>query len=215
MKKGQFFIIGVILLAVSISVLVYNFMTVEKASIYLFEAGTDHDFRNIVTSITEKNDQIEGDGWWNTSWKIRKLVSISAVAGNPTEINLSISSADIASCEKEIRVINSTGEIDSDVTADTGCNVTFTIATGNYYMYYNNSAASKPAYRNTVSGNEGATYSVAGREYIGELCTHLETIYLQKGIYLNCTESETGDWSRLNYTIDFKSKEFEFYGYIN
>jgi hypothetical protein len=115
----------------------------------------------VTTSIVKG---ITSAPWWNLEWKKRKNILLNETSGTNvvnglTKINITGLSGDIQDCSKEIRIIyNSQGgqEIPFDVydgDDSSWCYVGFRVNlsanevnNADYFVYYNNSAASTPSY---------------------------------------------------------------------
>ena len=213
MKRGQFFLIALLLLALSMFVLFSFFRTTDTASVTLFRKSSFIELKNIQSSIMRKNDWL-ADNWWNTSWAYRKR-AINTNQQALAEINISIPSNHISNCDNEIRVVNSSGLVDSNVSSiNPPCNITFeTCSNCDYEIYYGNPNAVAPARTADNSGN--VISPTISKEEVSNLCEHFEYIYPIQGIDLECDiESVFASYKRAKYSINFTSTDLKFEGYI-
>lgn len=214
MKRGQFFLIALLLLALSMFVLFSFFRTTDTASVTMFKKSSFIDIKNIQNAIGEKNTWMNESAWWNASWAYRKSIvgtSKQALA----EVNISIPSDHISNCDKEIRVVNASGIVDSNVSSSTyPCNITFqTCSSCNYFIYYGNPDAVAPT--RTVANSGTLIYPTIITEGVGDLCEHFEYIYPIQGIELECNVVNSyNNGQKANYSINFTSTDLQFEGYI-
>jgi hypothetical protein len=163
MKKGQFFLIALLLLALSMFVLFSFFRTTDTSSVTLFTKSNFIELKNIQNAIVEKNTWLEDTDWWNASWAYRievRNTDQQALA----EVNVSIPSDHISDCDKEIRVVNASGLVESNVSSiSPPCNITFMTCAGcNYFIYYGNPSLQGIELECAVvnSYNQKANYSI-------------------------------------------------------
>ncbi|UCG95905.1 MAG: DNRLRE domain-containing protein [archaeon] len=106
----------------------------------------------------------KSDEWWNSSWESRKQVNVTEPGVGdrtfwPIDTYVTFAQGKVVNCTKEIRVTSGKiDEISSQVYDEkyssgycVGANVVFLSnvsegSTSTYYIYYNNSQASKPSY---------------------------------------------------------------------
>lgn len=217
MKKAQFFIVALVLLAFSFFAVFGYLRSIDSSSVALFEHSSSFDLRNIHHAVDERNDWLEtsaSSAWWNLNWAHRKDVTINNLGTNPAEIDMKIASGRISSCVNELVVVNSTGGTES-VSVTQGnqpCNLSFDAKNGEtYYIYYGNlnAAQNNPT---PASGNIDSTYTL-GAEQDSQVCTHLEYIYQLEGKFLQCAAANVNN-NRINYSINFSAPDLEFKGYI-
>lgn len=55
-KKGQFFIVSIVLLAISIFFISNYFLSIDESSVVLYQKGYDVDMRNIINAIETSNE---------------------------------------------------------------------------------------------------------------------------------------------------------------
>jgi len=216
-KQAQFFIVSIVLLALAFFVIFSFFISAEQSSIVMFEPSSSDDFENIANAISESNEWISSKSWWDLDWRYKKNFTISGGISNPTELDASIPAAKVSDCAKELRLVNSAGvEVDSDMKTADNCILIFTASTGEYWIYYNNSAVTQPAYRSAVASGTAPTFAVGSEQEVNpsDLCSHLKDMHLKKSIYFNCTRTLATGNSTYNYTIDFRANNFEFTGSV-
>ncbi len=212
-KKGQFFIISIVLLVLSLVVLFATFTTIGEMSSRTFAHSSYDEFSNIINTIEKSNDELDAN-WWNTSYTKRRMFKTPGSVSNPAEFDVSLVAGKLTNCQKEVRVTDTShSEITNiEVTSDIPpCDLIMLSASTNtdYYVYYNSTTS-------TVLKDIGAGTSATPTLYDEislNLCEHLEDIYPRRGIYLTCSDNSDGD--RITYTIDYKSNTFEFSGDID
>ncbi len=217
-RKGQFFLVALLLLALSMFILFSFFRTTDTASVTLFTKSSFIEFKNIQNAITEKNKWLDDNDWWNASWMYRMHMS-GVSAASPAVIDIPFPSGHIDYCN-ETRIINYTGNgqpVLYNVSAQTPpCS--FYIYTNNrfslFYIYYGNIKEIKPPLLTDKTG--AVMVPTFGKEEISNLCEHLEYVYPIQGIHLECNISNAfSNNQKINYSVNFTSLNLQFKGYIN
>lgn len=215
-SRAQFMVVTIVLIGISFFAMFLLVRTIDRSSVVMFEER-QASFENLQNSIEQRNIWI-GSYWGNLSWENRTVVNITGGIANPVIINPGIPSG--TDCKKEVRVISSSGtEIDSNVsTENSPCDVIFSAAVGAYSIYWNNPSAIAPAYRSTVSDTgTSPTYSTIRTEASPKykLCRHLQDISMASGEKLDCAVQNIYSNTKINYTIEYKSFDFSFRGFLS
>jgi hypothetical protein len=214
MKRGQFFLIALLLLALAMFVMFSFFRTTDTAAVTMFKKSSFIDIKNIQNAISDKNTWLNESDWWNASWAYRIEVR-NTDAQTPAEINISIPAGHISDCDKEIRVVNASGLVESNVSSVAPpCNITFNTCAGcDYFIYYGNPDAVAPT--RTVANSGTLIYPTIITEGVGDLCEHFEYIYPIQGIDIECDVINSyNNGQKANYSINFTSTDLQFKGYI-
>lgn len=235
MKKAQFFVISLVLILISM-VSIYTYVrSADAASVFSLEKNSMLDLINIIDAVKMRNERYlaQTPPWWNSAWAYRELITITTAVDNPPEtrtieFNPQVPTTKLitSSCSQELRLTNTVAsptELESNVSAAAlPCNITRTevldcgapgcTATLRYYVYYGNSGAQTPSYRNTVQGTEtGATLGTEEKETA--LCDHFESIYPKTGAAIAC--DITGYvGNKTNVTVYYSSTNLKFNGTI-
>lgn len=215
--KAQFFLVTLLLLALSMFVLFSFFRTTDISSVTLFTTSEYTDFKNIHNAIIKKNTWMAENDWWNASWPYRKTMT-AVGAGAPVEILITFPEEHMSYCN-ETRIIN-----DSDTSTYVIYNTSGTPPTCSYYfnanvvdtfkVYYGNGTDRKPTLNNLKTGVAGIAF-IMGREETSNLCEHFEYVYSKQGVDLECDiENTFANNQKGNYSINFTSLDLEFRGYI-
>lgn len=193
--------------------------TVDRSSAVMFEPQ-HNSFDNLKNAITTRNGWI-GTYWWNLAWENRIEISITMPAANPVEIDPQIPAG--INCDLEVRVIDSAGtELQSNVNEIMSpCNVIFNApapGTGTFYIYYNNTAAERPAYRDVIPDTGNApTYDIVAQDSSPKLkfCGHMQDMAMATGERLDCGIQNIIGTTRINYTINYTTLDFSFTGFLS
>jgi hypothetical protein len=226
-KKGQFFIISIVLLALALFILMAYFISVDEASTVMFEASSYTDFKDIRVAC-EGGSSTGGCSptWKDANFAKRKNVTINAPA-IPGYMLISWAGATEAQCKDETRMyLNNDGEaipLNYDMIGVAGgeCAVipTDAIAADQvYWLYYDNSGGaedhtkqeSQPELNSYTLGSEEAYATCNTGVAYTNMCPLLKQTYGGK-FQFNCTPIGTGPY---NYTILINSKDFYFSGNI-
>lgn len=211
MNKGQFYIITLVFVAISLALLLMLVHFVDFGPLTIIKPHTE--FTNLQNAIEQRNAWLP-TYWYNLNWKSKAIVNITVGNLTPAEITSAITDVSI-NCKNEVKVFNKSGdsfvEVSRNVTSITApCNVTFNAAVGVYEIYYNNSAASENNQVVASPGNTTSfTKSVVQVPPEG-ICSHFNTTLPRKNILLQC--NATTNTNTYNYSINYSSTDFEFSG---
>ena len=126
----------------------------------IFGGGLEANISTDIVRVYNNSEQVAP--WWNASWKQRKPIYVSTSSTQDTAnvtvvVNVTDLGGNITSCVNEIRVASLYG-VESPVNIITGddstyCYIAFKANVSanannenNYFVYYNNSAATDPGY---------------------------------------------------------------------
>jgi hypothetical protein len=227
-KKGQFFIMSVVLVAIAIFILISYFISIDQSSIALFESSTKTDLKNIVNACGKGT----GSGGCDPTWKDenfvkRKNVTIG-VPGVPGHILIGWSGATAEQCANETRMyLNNQGEpiaIDYYMDGIISGGDCVLIPKGAvfpeeiYWIYYDSPGGTEnhdyqvqaiPLDTYSLDSEEAYATCNSGTTYTN-MCPHLEQVYSGK-FKFNCSTSGSGPYT---YSIIVKSKDLYFTGTI-
>jgi len=210
MKKGQFMLIAVILVAISFSIIFTYVRSADTSAVIFFEPNSRADFINLQNSVTTRNSWLDSY-WFDLNWQNRSTISVGA---GLVQVDPQIPAG--YDCFKEVRVTDSNNnEIPSDVTNTTPCNVEFGASAGTYQVYWNNPSAIAPFYRGVVPlvAPTGALIRKEGAP-TNLLCPHLINAY--KGLAdINCAVQNIYSNNQINYSVNFQSLDVSFEGFLN
>ncbi|MEM2874299.1 MAG: hypothetical protein QW063_02550 [Candidatus Nanoarchaeia archaeon] len=206
MSKGQFYVIVLVFISITIAALLMLVHFVEFSSLMLKEPQVD--FKNLQNAVKQRNIWLS-ENWFDLNWKTKTIVNITGDITNPVEIDAGIT----ANCNS-VRVFNKTNsifiEIPSNVTSLTApCNVTFDAAIGVYEIYWNGTNIGKEI----SQGNENIEYTKAIEQVPPEgICSHFSMTLPKKGILFSCSAAIATNNNTYNYFVNFTSPDFSFKG---
>jgi len=213
MKKGQFMLIAVILVAISFSIIFTYVRSADTSAVIFFEPNSRADFINLQNSVTTRNSWLDSY-WFDLNWQNRSTFLISG--SGVIQVDPQIPAG--KDCFNEVRVADSgNNEIPSDVTAMTApCNVEFAASSGTYQIYWNNPSATAPLYRGPPVPLVAPTGALIRKEGTPTnlLCPHIINAY--KGLAdINCAVQNIYSNNQINYSVQFRSLDVSFEGSLN
>jgi hypothetical protein len=210
MKKGQFMLIAVILVAISFSIIFTYVRSADTSAVIFFEPNSRADFINLQNSVTTRNSWLDSY-WFDLNWQNRSTISVGA---GLVQVDPQITAN--YDCFNETRVIdNNLNEIPSNVTANNApCDVVFNSVGGTYDIYWDNPSATAPSYRNIGTGTPAGTLIRKEGTPTNLLCPQLISAY--KNIAdISCSVQNIYSNNQINYSIQFQSLDVSFEGFLN
>ncbi len=206
-KKGQFFIISIVLLTLALFVVFAYIRSTDVASSTLFKRSSAQDITNIANAIKERNMWLAD--WWNLTCSGRKHINITGPLDDPVEVYVNLSGFNCLNTK--ITTLGNSPIEAYNASSTPPCSFTFNAGgEREFYVYYN---CSVPFITTDMQGNETSAQIIKIEEPFYKLCPHLTKLYAERGISLNC--SENPEVTSLNYSIDFGSLDLKFKGQIS
>lgn len=166
-KSGQFFIIAIVLIYLSIISIFFYIRSSEETSVNFFIEDYSLDMENIINAVHRRNDWMQGNTIYNhwfldASFEQRRRVSVTCTSpgphSNPSLIKFpaNVSVDEVRNCSKEIRVVfvKDGNETQSSVNSSSPpCTVYWNVTCGqtlpsthHFYVYWDNKYTEAPLY---------------------------------------------------------------------
>ena len=225
-QRGQIFILGLVIIALSLFVVFSIFITVQETSVVLFDSSSSTMvLENFVNAAAEKNAWL-ADDWHFANRLVRQPVSITntdGVWGGQIDLAVTFTGC-TGNCLGQIVVTDTNGSFASYSIVGSGSSGTVQIvelpfwagATTDYLFYYNDTGLTSISITSpptppffTLSYGPEETMAHDG------LCTEANDFYNTLNVDFDCSYSKNASWnSAINHTITFRAPDLEFEGMI-